>query len=48
MNTFENWFTFDYGVERVMGELARRGNQFVDEVSALNVESETRFFTLSQ
>jgi hypothetical protein len=36
----DNWFTFDYGVEHVMGELARCGNQFVDEVSALNAASE--------
>jgi uncharacterized SAM-binding protein YcdF (DUF218 family) len=38
----DNWYTFSYGVERVMGELARCGNQFVDEVLALNIASEMR------
>ncbi|MDR3310610.1 MAG: hypothetical protein LBS90_04620 [Oscillospiraceae bacterium] len=27
----DSWHTFDYGIERVMGELARCGNQFIDE-----------------
>ena len=29
-----NWHTFDYGIERVMGELARCGSQFVEEMKA--------------
>jgi uncharacterized SAM-binding protein YcdF (DUF218 family) len=41
----DNWYTFDYGVERVMSELARCGNQFVDEVSALPAASEMRLNT---
>ena len=28
------WHTFDYGVERVMGELTRCGSQFVEEMKA--------------
>jgi len=28
----DNWHTFEYGIERVMGELARCGNQFVEEM----------------
>ena len=31
----DNWYTFDYGIERVLGELSRCGNQFVDEIKAL-------------
>lgn len=27
-----NWYTHEYGIERVMGELLRCGNQFVDEI----------------
>ena len=27
----ENWYTQEYGIERVLGELARCGNQFVEE-----------------
>ncbi|WMJ23930.1 YdcF family protein [Paludicola sp. MB14-C6] len=27
----DNWFTTEYGVQRVMGELSRCGNQFVDD-----------------
>ncbi|GHV32854.1 hypothetical protein FACS18949_05150 [Clostridia bacterium] len=38
----DNWYTFDYGIERVMGELARCGNQFVDEVLALSIKSKPR------
>jgi uncharacterized SAM-binding protein YcdF (DUF218 family) len=30
--TRNNWHSFDYGVDRVMGELTRCGNQFVDEM----------------
>ena len=29
--TRENWYSFDYGIDRVMGELARCGNQFVGD-----------------
>ena len=29
-----SWHTFDYGIERVMGELARCGSQFVAELKA--------------
>lgn len=28
----ENWHTHEYGIERVLGELARCGNQFLDEM----------------
>lgn len=30
--TKDNWFTFEYGIDRVLGELARCGNQFVGEI----------------
>lgn len=30
--TRENWHTFDYGIDRVMGELSRCGNQMTDEL----------------
>jgi len=30
-----NWYTHEYGVDRVMGELSRCGNQFVDELKTL-------------
>jgi uncharacterized SAM-binding protein YcdF (DUF218 family)/GNAT superfamily N-acetyltransferase len=30
--TRENWYAHEYGIDRVMGELSRCGNQFVDEV----------------
>lgn len=30
--TKDNWFTFEYGIDRVLGELARCGNQFVPEI----------------
>lgn len=30
--TRENWFTSEYGIDRVLGELARCGNQFVDDI----------------
>ena len=33
----DNWYTFDYGIERVMGELARCGNQFVSEFSSFKL-----------
>lgn len=29
--TKENWFRSDYGIERVMGELSRCGNQFTED-----------------
>jgi uncharacterized SAM-binding protein YcdF (DUF218 family) len=32
--TRDNWFLSEYGVDRVMGELSRCGNQFVDEMKA--------------
>jgi uncharacterized SAM-binding protein YcdF (DUF218 family) len=38
----DNWHIFDYGIERVMGELARCGSQFIGEISALYVTRETR------
>lgn len=28
----ENWHTFEYGIDRVLGELARCGNQFVADI----------------
>lgn len=28
----ENWHTFEYGIDRVLGELARCGNQFVGDI----------------
>lgn len=28
----DNWHTFEYGIERVLGELARCGNQFADDL----------------
>jgi len=30
--TRENWHTFEYGIDRVMGELSRCGNQMNDEI----------------
>ena len=27
----ENWYKSDYGIQRVMGELSRCGNQFVED-----------------
>ena len=30
--TRENWHTFEYGIDRVMGELWRCGNQMNDEI----------------
>ena len=30
--TSENWHTFEYGIDRVMGELSRCGNQMNDEI----------------
>lgn len=33
--TRENWHTFDYGIERVLGELARCGSQFGEEIRRL-------------
>lgn len=30
--TRDNWHTFEYGIDRVFGELARCGNQFVGEI----------------
>ena len=30
--TRDNWYKHDYGIDRVMGELSRCGNQFIDEV----------------
>lgn len=32
--TKENWFTTEKGIDRVLGELARCGNQFVDDVKS--------------
>jgi uncharacterized SAM-binding protein YcdF (DUF218 family) len=32
----QGWFKSNYGIERVLGELARCGNQFVDIVKSLN------------
>ena len=34
--TSENWHLQDYGVERVLGELTRCGNQFVEELKPQN------------
>lgn len=28
----DNWYTFDYGIDRVLGELSRCGNQFVSDI----------------
>ena len=30
--TKENWFTTEQGIDRVLGELARCGNQFIDDI----------------
>ena len=35
--TRENWHTFEYGIERVLGELSRCGSQFVEEIKAAAV-----------
>lgn len=32
--TKENWYTFEYGINRVLGELARCGNQFIEDMKA--------------
>jgi hypothetical protein len=32
--TRDSWFKSEYGVERVMGELSRCGNQTVDEIKS--------------
>jgi len=31
----DNWYTQEYGIDRVMGELTRCGNQFVDDLKRL-------------
>jgi uncharacterized SAM-binding protein YcdF (DUF218 family) len=36
----DNWFKSEYGVERVLGELSRCGNQTVDEIKANASKSE--------
>ena len=36
----ENWFTFEYGIDRVLGELSRCGNQFVSDIKADLLNSE--------
>lgn len=30
--TKDNWYTFEYGIDRVLGELARCGNQFAGDI----------------
>lgn len=30
--TRENWFTFENGIDRVLGELSRCGSQFNDDI----------------
>ncbi|HOD93428.1 MAG TPA: YdcF family protein [Clostridia bacterium] len=30
--TKDNWYTFDYGIDRILGELVRCGNQFADDI----------------
>jgi len=30
--TKDNWYLSDYGIDRVLGELARCGNQFVGDM----------------
>jgi len=30
--TRDNWYTQEYGIDRVLGELARCGNQFVEDM----------------
>ena len=32
----DNWYTHEYGVDRVMGELSRCGNQFVSEMKTFS------------
>lgn len=45
--TKENWYTFDYGIDRVFGELTRCGNQFVDDIkNFLHNENKLNFKTL--
>ena len=36
----ESWHTFEYGIERVLGELARCGNQFADEIGTYLLKKE--------
>lgn len=40
--TKENWATFAYGIERVLGELARCGNQFSDDIREYLLSGEER------
>lgn len=34
-----SWYTFAYGIDRVLGELARCGNQFVDDIKKDLIET---------
>lgn len=38
--TKENWYTFEYGIDRVFGELARCGNQFVSDIKQVLIKDE--------
>ena len=33
--TRENWYTHEYGIDRVMGEMSRCCKQFIDEIKGL-------------
>jgi hypothetical protein len=33
--TKDNWFCSDYGIQRVMGELSRCGNQFAEDFTKI-------------
>ena len=37
--TKENWYTTEQGVERVLGELARYGNQFVSDIKTYLIQN---------
>ena len=38
----DNWYTFEYGIDRVLGELSRCGNQFVDDIKSNLLEREKK------
>jgi uncharacterized SAM-binding protein YcdF (DUF218 family) len=41
--TRDNWYKQEYGIDRVLGELARCGNQFTDEIKEyLNIKAKNK------
>ena len=40
----ENWYTFEYGIDRVLGELARCGNQFIADIKKYLLQAEQTAF----